>query len=134
MEDEEKVLEAPVAAFWVRNDSGVVQSLRNVQIPTGLAPVFDANVRGTIEAGHVPGVVILPAPDEEITVESIGPIEELGDLAEIDGMNEKLAVLLLGAGFDTAEKIREAGQAGLVAIDGIGKKTAEKLMAAVATE
>ena len=52
-------------------------------------------------------------------------------LDELAGVGEKLRGRLLGAGLDSAQKIREAGKEAMLAIKGVGEKTADKLMASV---
>jgi len=49
------------------------------------------------------------------------------ELDEMNGITEKLAAALRGAGIDTIEALAEAGYDDLVAIPGIGPKTAESL-------
>ncbi|MBK6897928.1 MAG: transcription termination factor NusA [bacterium] len=49
------------------------------------------------------------------------------ELDEMNGVTEKLAAALRGAGIDTIEALAEAGYDDLVAIPGIGPKTAESL-------
>ncbi len=49
---------------------------------------------------------------------------------EIDGISAKAKQVLLAAGHDDAAKIMQSGVEGLVELDGVGEKTAEKIIAA----
>ncbi|MGH7369548.1 MAG: transcription termination factor NusA [Candidatus Methylomirabilaceae bacterium] len=51
-------------------------------------------------------------------------------LAELPGVGEKLARRLIDAGLDTYQKLAEAPEGVLVRVEGIGPKTAQKLIAA----
>ncbi|MFH0763424.1 MAG: transcription termination factor NusA [Candidatus Omnitrophota bacterium] len=53
--------------------------------------------------------------------------KELG-LMDLDGVGPKVAKALAGAGYDTVEKIKNLTVEELTKIDGIGKKTAEKIL------
>lgn len=50
-------------------------------------------------------------------------------LDEIDGISAKAKNTLMGSGYDDAAKIMQAGVEGLIQLEGIGEKTAEKIMA-----
>ena len=50
-------------------------------------------------------------------------------ISELPGIGEKTLKTLEGAGYDTVEKILQAGPKGLVELDGVGQKTAEKIIA-----
>jgi N utilization substance protein A len=54
------------------------------------------------------------------------------NITNIPGVGEKTAKLLAGAGYDTAQKIKDAGLEGLTSVKGIGKKTAEKIIKEIA--
>lgn len=57
--------------------------------------------------------------------------ESRGDVPveELDGLTPKLAQKLVSAGIETANEVRKAGIEGLMAVEGIGDKTAEKILA-----
>lgn len=57
--------------------------------------------------------------------------ESEGDVAveELDGLTPKLAQKLVSAGIETATEVRKAGLEGLLAVEGIGDKTAERILA-----
>lgn len=57
--------------------------------------------------------------------------ESRGDVPveELDGITPKLAQKLVSAGIETANEVRKAGLEGLMAVEGIGDKTAEKILA-----
>ena len=46
----------------------------------------------------------------------------------IEGIDEKHIATLVAAGFDTLEKVQAATKKELVALEGIGDKTAEKIL------
>lgn len=50
-------------------------------------------------------------------------------LSEVQGISEKTVKTLESAGYDTVVKVRKAGLEGLLALEGIGNKTAEKILA-----
>jgi N utilization substance protein A len=56
-------------------------------------------------------------------VEADVPVEEL------EGLTAKLAQKLVSSGIETADEVRKAGLEGLVAVEGVGEKTAEKILA-----
>jgi N utilization substance protein A len=68
--------------------------------------------------------------DWELIAEA--PEEEQKDvvLSEVEGVGEKTRKTLEAAGFDTALKVKKAGLEALTALDGVGNKTAEKIIAA----
>jgi transcription termination/antitermination protein NusA len=51
------------------------------------------------------------------------PVEEL------EGLSQKLAQKLVASGIETAAEVRKAGLEGLTAVEGIGEKTAERILA-----
>lgn len=51
------------------------------------------------------------------------PVEEL------DGLSPKMAQKLVQSGIETAREVEKAGLAGLTAVEGVGDKTAEKILA-----
>jgi len=53
--------------------------------------------------------------------------EEIG-LSDLEGVGGKTEKVLIGAGYDTVEKIKNLTVEDLVKLDGIGKKTAEKII------
>ncbi|MDD3089383.1 MAG: transcription termination factor NusA [Candidatus Omnitrophica bacterium] len=67
--------------------------------------------------------------DWELIAESA---EEKKDrlIGEIEDITEKSRDILMAAGYDTAEKVKLAGIEALTALNGIGPKTAEKIMSA----
>lgn len=59
------------------------------------------------------------------------PQDEAFELTQIKGIGEKIAKVLSGAGYDTPEKIKALSVDDLVKLEGIGEKTAEKILKAV---
>jgi DNA uptake protein ComE-like DNA-binding protein len=51
-------------------------------------------------------------------------------LAELPGVGEKLAGRLIASGLDSFQKLADASEAVLVQVEGIGPKTAQKLIEA----
>ena len=49
-------------------------------------------------------------------------------LADLPGVGEKLADRLIEAGLDSYQKLAHASEEALVQVDGIGPKTAQKLI------
>ncbi|MFH1877427.1 MAG: transcription termination factor NusA [Candidatus Omnitrophota bacterium] len=49
-------------------------------------------------------------------------------ISELPGLSEKAIKILEAAGFDNVEKIHQAGVEGMVELEGIGEKTAEKII------
>jgi len=56
------------------------------------------------------------------------PAPEGASIDDLEGIGQKTRAALIKAGFDTVEKIKNATMENLVKIDGIGKKTAEKMI------
>jgi N utilization substance protein A len=56
------------------------------------------------------------------------PAPEGAPIDDLEGVGKKTRAVLIKAGFDTVEKIKNATVEDLVKIDGIGKKTAEKII------
>ena len=56
------------------------------------------------------------------------PAPEGASIDDLEGIGQKTRAALIKAGFDTVEKIKNAAMEDLVKIDGIGKKTAEKMI------
>ncbi len=54
-----------------------------------------------------------------------------GDLASVEGIGPKTLEALAEAGYKTLEDLRQAGPAKIMEVKGIGKKTLEKIMAAI---
>ena len=50
------------------------------------------------------------------------------ELTELDGVGPKVEKALRAAGYDTIEKIKALTVEDLTKLDGIGKKTAEKIL------
>ena len=81
----------------------------------------------------------MPEPSaEEETAESASDASSDGDESKpsfsIAGVGDKTLKKLISAGFDTAEKIALAGVDALSEVQGIGAKTAERILAAVRGE
>lgn len=55
--------------------------------------------------------------------------EMIEELISVEGVDDKLVGDLIDAGFDSVDKLSDAAEADLVAIKGIGQKTAEKIIA-----
>jgi N utilization substance protein A len=49
-------------------------------------------------------------------------------LTDLDGVGPKIEKILIGAGYDTAEKIKSLTADDLIKLEGVGKKTAEKIV------
>lgn len=57
---------------------------------------------------------------------------QLGDdvpVEDLDGLTPKMAQKLVASGIETAREVEQAGLAGLTGVEGIGEKTAEKILA-----
>ncbi len=77
-----------------------------------------------------------PAADEvtEPAAEEVSNSDEASPALSIAGVSDKTIKRLISAGFDTAEKIALAGVDALSEVQGIGAKTAERILAAVRGE
>ena len=56
------------------------------------------------------------------------PKEKQAKLTDIDGVGPKTEKILIGAGYDTIEKIKNLTAEDLTKLEGLGKKTAEKII------
>ncbi|MBD3425675.1 MAG: transcription termination factor NusA [Candidatus Omnitrophica bacterium] len=65
----------------------------------------------------------------ELIAESTEVVWEI-PITEVQGIGEKTLKTLEGAGFDSVEKVLQSGAEGLLELDGVGQKTAEKIIAA----
>ena len=65
----------------------------------------------------------------ELVAESTEVVWEI-PISEVQGIGEKTLKTLEEAGFDSVEKVQQSGVEGLLELDGIGQKTAEKIIAA----
>ena len=65
----------------------------------------------------------------ELVAESTEVVWEI-PISEVQGIGEKTLKTLEAAGFDSVEKVQQSGVEGLLELDGIGQKTAEKIIAA----
>ena len=70
------------------------------------------------------------AESEAKVTEVISPAAQVDRLAELPGVGEKLASRLVDAGLDSYQKLAEASDEVLVRVEGIGPKTAQKLIEA----
>jgi N utilization substance protein A len=70
------------------------------------------------------------AESEATATEVISPAAEVDRFAELPGVGEKLAGRLIDAGLDSYQKLAEASEEVLVGVEGIGPKTAQKLIEA----
>ena len=78
-----------------------------------------------------------PAEDEvseEVATEAESGSEDTAAAFSIAGIGDKTIRKLISAGFDTAEKIALASVDALSEVQGIGAKTAERILAAVRGE
>src|SRR5438874_4390114 len=76
----------------------------------------------------------VPAPAEEPAAAESAPAEAAAPAFALPGVSDKTMRKLVEAGFDTAEKIAEATVDALSEVQGIGLKTAERLIAAARGE
>jgi excinuclease UvrABC nuclease subunit len=75
-------------------------------------------------------------PKAKASAEDAGVVEEDAGseksaqfkLTDIEGVGPKVQGALIAAGYDTLEKIKSLSAEDLTQIDGIGKKTAEKIV------
>ncbi|MGB2600589.1 MAG: transcription termination factor NusA [Candidatus Omnitrophota bacterium] len=65
----------------------------------------------------------------ELVAESTEVVWEI-PISEVQGIGEKTLKTLEAADFDSVEKVQQSGVEGLLELDGIGQKTAEKIIAA----
>jgi N utilization substance protein A len=65
----------------------------------------------------------------ELVAESTEVVWEI-PISEVQGIGEKTLKTLEEAGFDSVEKVQQSGIEGLLELDGVGQKTAEKIIAA----
>ena len=70
----------------------------------------------------------VPAPAEEPAAAESAPAEAAAPAFALPGVSDKTMRKLVEAGFDTAEKIAEATVDALSEVQGIGLKTAERII------
>ena len=73
-------------------------------------------------------------PAEEPAAEAVSGTEDAAPAFSIAGVGDKTIKKLIAAGFDTAEKIALASVDALSEVQGIGAKTAERILAAARGE
>jgi N utilization substance protein A len=77
--------------------------------------------------GDKPPKAKVPA-EGAVVIEGEGEVPAQVKLTDIDGVGPKAQRALITAGYDTLEKIKSLGVEELTQVEGIGKKTAEKII------
>ena len=106
---------------------GIGKHGQNVRLASKLTG-WEIDIRGKEEKKEEP-IVHSPQSIEQ-KEEKVEKTEEV-KLTEIDGVGPKIEKALIAAGYDTVEKIKALTIEDLVKIEGIGKKTAEKILKSV---
>ncbi len=88
----------------------------------GKGPKAVAKVEVKAEAEVTPQAQVTPEAEVE------GKEKEKAVLTEIEGVGPKIEKILIAAGYDTVEKIKSLTMEDLTKLEGIGKKTAEKII------
>jgi len=105
---------------------------QNVRLASKLV-AWEIDVRGSKKKEEAEQM-LSPKPDAEgqkppaEAAPEAGPQAEAPSLRDIDGVGEKTGKVLEASGFDSVEKVSGATVEDLVKLDGIGKKTAEKII------
>lgn len=106
---------------------------QNVRLASKLIG-WEIDVRSKSQMAEKEAAKIIPPVSKEPQEEQEAAAEESTEqapsvsVAELDGVGKKTAGILIEAGYDTIDKIKEASVDDLVKLEGIGKKTAEKII------
>ncbi len=107
---------------------GIGKHGQNIRLASKLIG-WNMDIRGKDEKAKEskPEIAVKAAPEapaaEPETQESAVP-----DISQLEGVGPKTQKILLGAGYDTVEKIKGLSVEDLTKLEGIGKKTAEKIL------
>lgn len=106
---------------------GIGKHGQNVRLASKLTG-WEIDIRGKEKKKEEP---IVHGPQSiEQKEEKVEKTEEV-KLTDIDGVGPKIEKALVGAGYDTVDKIKKLTVDDLTKLDGIGKKTAEKIIKSV---
>ncbi|MBN1526004.1 MAG: transcription termination factor NusA, partial [Candidatus Omnitrophica bacterium] len=111
---------------------GIGKHGQNVRLASKLTG-WEIDIRGKEEkAKKAAEAVMGPAPEGAEAAEGTeAPAEEAaqaGNLSDLEGVGPKTEKALIAAGFGTVEKIRNASVEDLTKCEGIGEKTAQKIL------
>ena len=114
---------------------GIGKHGQNIRLASRLVG-WEMDIRGTdekkkeAEEVKVKAAAEASAKEEEAAVNSQEPIADAAEvkLADLEGVGPKVEKILRAAGYDTVEKIKALTAEDLVKLEGIGAKTAEKIL------
>jgi N utilization substance protein A len=89
-----------------------------------------AEAAKAIESKEDAGIAEIKGSEAEEAVEAKGIKDDKSEtkLTDLEGVGPKVEKALMAAGYDTVEKVRALRAEDLIKVDGIGKKTAEKIL------
>jgi transcription termination/antitermination protein NusA len=101
---------------------------QNVRLASKLVG-WEIDVRSRSQIAEKKQEAVLEAGDRQVTEAQEKQAQaEAASVKDLDGVGKKTMGILVDAGFDTIEKVKNASVSDLVKLEGIGKKTAEKII------
>ncbi|MFA4982039.1 MAG: transcription termination factor NusA [Candidatus Omnitrophota bacterium] len=110
---------------------GIGKHGQNIRLASRLIG-WEMDIRGKEEKakpakeGEVLKEAVIEGPSEQDAEPAVA--ESLTNISELDGVGAKTEKILIEAGYDTVEKIRSLAVEDLKRLEGIGPKTAEKII------
>jgi len=111
---------------------GIGKHGQNIRLAAKLVG-WDMDIRGREEKAKQPVVQVAKAEDA-VEPQPEPKTESGDDISKLEGVGEKTKKILIGAGYDTIDKIKKLSIEDLVKLEGIGEKTAEKIIKSAKNE
>ncbi|MDD5428254.1 MAG: transcription termination factor NusA [Candidatus Omnitrophica bacterium] len=115
---------------------GIGKHGQNIRLASRLIG-WEMDIRGKDEKKKEAEAALSKAGEEEVKAEAAEPQEEAkaaedagsgASITDLDGVGPKVAKALTAAGYDTVDRIKTLAAEDLMKIEGIGAKTAEKIL------